>query len=922
MASDRGPLVLAALGSGWHRDPDGDGIASSGDRCPNVYDPEQSDGDGDGVGDACDEDAAPKDAGLVIRVEHVTPYGGWLSLVATGEGRPSRLAGVAWSQEADALATSEGVASALANGAAETFPVVANLQDPQGPIIVTSMEPGTAYYAAAFYRNRDNQVLGVGPTVKLETQPEPSLKLSRPHPRISLSADDIAAFRARYADGDKVWGALEERMGELALRAARPGRRVYQPRSYCATAALLYQVTQKLAYRDAAAALLARAIESFEKTQLRGDGYTSTGSSLAVCLDLLGKEVDSPTRARVVAAYIDDDERNLESSPRLERTGGFATSLDVLLVNSLAACGADDLPDKLRDKGCAHLEVAKRRWFGIQLVKARRDRGRYAQSGGYLPEGVDGAQLTARSWARSFIAMSNAGMDIGEYREFLRNLLIAQWMHSLTPGLKGFATIGSVANFARRERDGRRRDEAPSSDGPWLGEPNSAPFEHLQVATLATLVGALDRASMADEAAWARWLIARYTSDYNASNLANLLYEHGGIARRDPRVDLPLAYLDSGFGALFSRTSWRDNASFLLLRAGFTGVEHTHGDAGHFQLYRRGRWITHEVLGRGGAAVQADAHNVLALEGRSRGNLRVGQYIGDAGSIRGILRASNHTGHTFAVADTTGAYRSSRTRVSAYDRVQRSLLWLHGDESDSPDIVVIYDQAEPGRASERRAQRRERRPSPEGRAGQLPPRLLFHFDERPAISGQRATVQLPGEPDQRAELYALHPKAASLSALPAEGKPGQYPPKLYTHRVAIDMPVSPTPATLRAITILRASNASSEPGPAPRAIATDDFMGAAIGADVVLFPAAAVASDASAQASASASASFSSSGEGVSRVWWSGFAPGARLRITARQSGNTVKLSAKQGGDIRADDAGLVAVTIDASGAISKTYGK
>jgi len=35
-------------------DPDGDGIPWLRDRCPEIYDPEQSDSDGDGLGDACD----------------------------------------------------------------------------------------------------------------------------------------------------------------------------------------------------------------------------------------------------------------------------------------------------------------------------------------------------------------------------------------------------------------------------------------------------------------------------------------------------------------------------------------------------------------------------------------------------------------------------------------------------------------------------------------------------------------------------------------------------------------------------------------------------------------------------------------------------------------------------------------------------
>jgi len=67
-------------------DRDGDGIANVLDVCPDVADPSQRDTDGDGIGDACDDDAPRPDAQVILNLGAVTsPEAGGVGLVIDGD---------------------------------------------------------------------------------------------------------------------------------------------------------------------------------------------------------------------------------------------------------------------------------------------------------------------------------------------------------------------------------------------------------------------------------------------------------------------------------------------------------------------------------------------------------------------------------------------------------------------------------------------------------------------------------------------------------------------------------------------------------------------------------------------------------------------------------------------------------------------
>jgi CSLREA domain-containing protein len=69
------------IGAYEAQDADCDGVWDERDNCPNDYNPDQTDSDGDGIGDVCDEPPVPV-GGIVVPVNKLGLVAPWLGLVA------------------------------------------------------------------------------------------------------------------------------------------------------------------------------------------------------------------------------------------------------------------------------------------------------------------------------------------------------------------------------------------------------------------------------------------------------------------------------------------------------------------------------------------------------------------------------------------------------------------------------------------------------------------------------------------------------------------------------------------------------------------------------------------------------------------------------------------------------------------------
>jgi len=216
------------------------------------------------------------------------------------------------------------------------------------------------------------------------------------------------------------------------------------------------------------------------------------------------------------------------------------------------------------------------------------------------------------------------------------------------------------------------------------------------------------RAWLADTSAGRQWLFDALGGAGNAADLA----------------PLPLDYYAPGAMVFDIRNRHDDEAMQVHLQIGTPGgVEHRHLDAGSFQIWRQGRWLTRESVGYaenltgfGGTGVVDTedhlAHNGLLFQGRTTGRwIGGGPRIIAPGLPRDdqpngmpeVVRLQHHPDYAFLVADYSKAYRNTdgrrvdwpyaarATREFLFIRPLQTLLILDRMRASSDSLMSFYN---------------------------------------------------------------------------------------------------------------------------------------------------------------------------------------------------------------------------------------
>ena len=393
-------------------------------------------------------------------------------------------------------------------------------------------------------------------------------------------------------------------------------------------------------------------------------------------------------------------------------------------------------------------------------------------------------------------------------------------------------------------------------------------------------------------------LLQRVANPWNTSEsiLSFLLFDPAAPAPVDPRPGYATAFVDAPQARLVVRSDWAATGTLFSYRAAPASINHVNNDAGQFELWRDGEWLTKELsnydnFGNGQSTLW---HNTLALKnwcsaGTPNLNYFEANYFPNgSGWNNGLSQGdpvsvfSVRPGYVCVQTDLTKLYNRPSVWTPAnalldITHASRTLVHLRNDR------IVVYDRADSVHTG-------------------LFKRFNLNFTAAPSFTvtpgGTRATAITPK--GQRLHLTTLLPAGASVKWMPSAS--------LLTNvaeldnvlgRVEVEAPG--LPAYARFLHVVQAATAAA-PAADPAAVVVSSagtpYEGALVMDTVVMF-----ARD---LAAPFASLTYSVP-DTTAHHYVTGLKPGAPYAVAVQSAGGYVTVTVTPGGASLADEAGALA---------------
>jgi len=177
-------------------------------------------------------------------------------------------------------------------------------------------------------------------------------------------------------------------------------------------------------------------------------------------------------------------------------------------------------------------------------------------------------------------------------------------------------------------------------------------------------------------------------------------------AATDPRPGYPPVFEDPGTGRIVAHSDWTPTGTMFDYKASWESINHQDGNAGQFELHRKGEWLTKEFSNydNNGLGMTTYYHNTLGLqnfcpcgsnppiqwweagEWANGSQWMIGLNAGDPTNL-----FSSGNGYVYAASNLTPLYNrpdafSGTDSIVNITQATRSILWLNND------YIVIYDR--------------------------------------------------------------------------------------------------------------------------------------------------------------------------------------------------------------------------------------
>lgn len=357
-------------------------------------------------------------------------------------------------------------------------------------------------------------------------------------------------------------------------------------------------------------------------------------------------------------------------------------------------------------------------------------------------------------------------------------------------------------------------------------------------------------------------------------------------APADPRPKMPLTWFSPGIQSLSARTGWGPDARFWSYMLPWSRIDHQHGEANMFQLFRKGEWITKKWVGYGAKAASSElSNNITVLNDPPKYNSpgsyqneqwKAGsqwQYIGAGDPL--LVGWSDTADYAYAYGDATPLYNSKMDGAMATAHVSRSIVWL------KPDHVILYD-----RVASKKPDRFKR--------------FWLNFENEPKIEGAQISSTTKG--GQQVFLRSLLPEKATFAVRSdhpmwdgggkqtAAGEPMRF-------RLMVE---APNQDDVRFLHVLQGADAgaTADVSTLVRSKSTPLFEGAVAGTTLALFPHEFGEIKAPLDYEAPSS---------VKLHLVTGLSPQKSYTITLKPAGDKVAVSITEGGKASPDKGGVLA---------------